>query len=579
MFYSVVIKPSHLRPLGDFVHGTMLESGSITIAGKPGPARMHVWGHAALVIPAATFLVLVPMLFLGNASGHDFEFHMNSWMEVANQWEQGIVYPRWAALAHYGYGEARFLFYPPASWLLGALLGTILPWTWVAGAYIWLALIGAGSSMYLLARRWLSRSDALFAAVLYAVNPYHLVIVYWRSALAELLASTLLPLLLLLLFKAESDGWKIVCPLSLLVAAAWLTNAPSAVMVNYSLALLALTLALLKRKPDILFYGAASVLLGACLAGYYLVPAAYEERWVNIAQVLAPGVRPQDNFLFTVINDADHNRFNLLVSTVAAAELAVLVAGVWMSRKLRYNVPSLWWALVAWGAAASLLLFSFTSFAWLHLPKLRFVQLPWRWLLCINVVFAIIMTMALRKWWSRLLLCVGMLAVIAVGWQRIQPPWWDTGADVLELFDEVQSGAGYEGTDEYVPTEADPYEINHQAGRTTVLDGGHSRVHVQQWAPETRTLSAQTSEPGTLVLKLFNYPAWKVEVNGRTVVAQTKEVTGQMIIPLQRGHNLVKVFFERTKDRMIGQILSLLGVLMLVACTFITRRRPIGTGA
>src|SRR5438445_3432791 len=103
----------------------MLESDSRTIPAEPRPARM---GHPALVIPVVTFLVLVPMLFLGNASGHDFEFHMNSWMEVANQWKQGIVYPRWAALAHYGYGEARFLFYPPASWFLGALLGTVLPW-------------------------------------------------------------------------------------------------------------------------------------------------------------------------------------------------------------------------------------------------------------------------------------------------------------------------------------------------------------------------------------------------------------------------------------------------------------------
>ena len=51
--------------------------------------------------------------------------------------------------------------------------------------------------MFLLARRFLPRRDAIFAAALYAANPYHIVIVYWRSALAELLAGALLPLLLL----------------------------------------------------------------------------------------------------------------------------------------------------------------------------------------------------------------------------------------------------------------------------------------------------------------------------------------------------------------------------------------------
>ena len=57
--------------------------------------------------------------------------------------------------------------------------------------------------MFLLARRYLARADAIFAAALYAANPYHIVIVYWRSAFAELLAGALLPLLLLAVLRSE----------------------------------------------------------------------------------------------------------------------------------------------------------------------------------------------------------------------------------------------------------------------------------------------------------------------------------------------------------------------------------------
>src|SRR5207249_11832407 len=123
-----------------------------------------------------------------------------------------------------------------------------------------------------------------------------------------------------------------VIPVGLLVAVAWLINAPSAGMINYSLAFLIAVVAILRRSPQVLLYGAAAAILGAGLAGFYIVPAAYEQKWVAITQVLAPGVRPQDNFLFTILEDTDHNRSNILVSLVAAAQIVMLAGAALLSR-------------------------------------------------------------------------------------------------------------------------------------------------------------------------------------------------------------------------------------------------------
>ena len=535
--------------------------------------RPELFPLPAIVIMASAFAVVVPFFFYGNASGHDFEFHLLSWMEVVHQWKEGIVWPRWAAFAHWTYGEARFLFYPPASWNLGALLGVLLPWKTASGAYVWLALTTSGCSMFLLARRWLSRSDAIFSAALYAANPYYLVIVYWRSAFAELLAGCLLPLLLLFVVRAEKDGRRVIVALSLIVAAAWLTNAPSAVMVNYSLALLIVVAAIVQRKPALLLYGGAAVVLGAGLASFYVIPAAHQEKWVNIAQVLAPGLRPQDNFFFTFSDDVDHNRFNMAVSLVGVAEILLLAAAIFLARRWRGEHRTIWWLLAAWGTVATLLMLPLTLIFWRYLPELRFVQLPWRWLLCLNVAFTLFVTMGCRRWLTRFMICAAMLGVLAIVWHRVQPPWWDTAADIQEMHDFIEDGDGYEGTDEYVPAGVDPYELKKDAPQVATVSRDPAVIRIDRWGAQSKVFSANVARPEKLRIRLLNYPAWRVEVNGREITAGTQPVTGEILIPVDTGSNRVRLTFVQTEDRLIGDLVSAGTLLLVIAWSLYLRRQ------
>jgi 6-pyruvoyl-tetrahydropterin synthase related domain len=526
----------------------------------------------ALYIIGTAFAVVLPFFFLGNPSGHDFEFHVLSWMEVANQWRQGIIYPSWAEFAHWSYGEARFLFYPPASWTLGALVGSLLPWKMASGTYIWCSLTASGCFMFLLARRWLNRADAIFASILYAANPYYIVVIYWRSALAELLAGCLLPLLALMIFRAKEAGSRVVLPLSLIVAAAWLTNAPSAVMLNYSLALLITIVAFSQKRPELLLYGAGAVLMGAALAGFYLIPAVYEEKWVNIAEVLVPGLRPQDNFLFTSINDPDHNRFNQVVSIVGATEVALFVVVACLSRKLQKKDRIAWSAISVWGGAAALLMLPLTNPLWQHLPKLRFVQLPWRWLLCLNVAFTLLFTVACRRWLVRAFVCLSLFLVLWGVWHYVQPPWWDNAADIQELHDFIEDGGGYEGTDEYVPAGADPSDVDKDAPQVSAVSGDQVTIHVQKWTTQTKEFTVETAKAQGLCLRLFNYPAWKVDVDGHRSATQSQAGTGEIVFSVGAGHHSVRVQFVPTSDRRIGECISVVaGAGVIIFLVFLAK--------
>ena len=516
-----------------------------------------------LIISAVAFAAEIPFFFFGTPSGHDVEFHLYSWLEVLAQWKQGIVLPRWAALAQFGYGEPRFVFYPPASWTLGAVLTAIFPWTIVADIYIWLVLVAAGISMFVLVRRWLPQGDAIFAAAFYAVNPYHLVIVYWRSAFAELLASCVLPLLLLLLLKAADGDRRVIAPLGLLLGLSWLINAPAAVMIHYSLALVIAVLAWQRRAPRLLLAGAAAVALGVCLSAFYLLPAIYEQRWVTIAEVISPGSRPQDNFLFIHTTDAEHDAFNHLMSWLAVAEIAVVSIAAWTARRLRKDNRELWNALAAWAAACTVLLLPVSALVWKLAPKLRFMQFPWRWLLCLSFILTLFVAFGLRRWPARALACCAFLLLIVYSGYRLQRPWWEDADDLQDLQENMATRTGFEGADEYTPTGADASAADKAARLVTVDGPEHAAIHVLRWDAESKTFTAEMSAPAQVALHLFNYPAWRVEVNGRAVQAGTNEQTGQMLVPVEAGANRVQITFARTWDRRLGGWISLVSVLGL----------------
>ena len=537
-----------------------------------------------LILAAVCSLAIVPFLKWGTPSGHDVEFHLYSWMEVLGQWRQGIPYPGWAAFAHWGYGEPRFVFYPPASWMFGAALGSILPWTIVPGVYCWLALVAAGAAMYRLARIWFSPWDAMFAASFYALNPYHLLIIYWRSAYAELLCAALLPLLLLLILRLDSPSRRPALWLSLVLAASWLANVPGALMVHYSAAALVLVLALTKKSWRPLWRFSWAAVLGAGLAAIYLVPAIYEQRWINIAEVFSPGVRPKDNFLFTSSADIDHNHFNLLISSVAVSEIIVLICALFVSwRGRKENVA--WKPLATWGVGSAFVMFSYSLLLWDYLPKFRFVQLPFRWLLCLNVPLAVLLAIATcgspsRRWLARTATVVCLLAVILIVGAHTQPPWWNTAGDFEDMTQSFGDGTGNEGVDEYVPAGADPSELQKDLPLLSLQPANGSGIQqiesplaaqIIDWSPTERHFKLSANRNEDVTVKLFNYPAWKATVNGRRVETLTSEVTGLLIVPLKTGDNDVEIRFAKTRDRQLGDWISLISLIGFVAIWAKTR--------
>jgi len=536
------------------------------------------------------------MLFLGQASGHDFQFHLASWLDVAGQWREGILFPRWAEWANWGFGEPRFVFYPPSSWMLGAGLGSVLPWRLAPGIFIWLALVLAGYSMWRFAREYLPPGQAVGAAVLYAANPYHLVVAYYRSDFAELLASAVFPLVLWGTLRIIRDGWRSLPKLAFPFAAVWLTNAPAAVLATYSVALVLFVSLVVQRRLLAPVVGAAAMVAGFGLAAFYILPAAWEQGWVQIGQVLTDLLRPNLNFLFTHSNNPEFLFFNWKMSTIAMGVILTTGISAVFAARRRQDFPGVWWYLLALGSAATLLMFPVSTVAWSWFPKLQFVQFPWRWLGPLDFVSAFFLAAAFgitkRHW-----LCYtgAFLLLFGFGAAVVNDAWWDS-EDIPVLVQGIKTGHGYEGTDEYQPLGSSRYDLPGvsndgesvsgppakevagyagPAGNATA--GSGLKLTVDLWTANAKIFSSSNPEPAVVALRLLNYPAWRVELDGSNIRADSIPETGQMLIAIPPGAHRVVVQFGRTWDQMVGRVLSLISLLILFAFMFATKRGVIAS--
>ena len=552
----------------------------------------RAWLLAVAISFATASLLIAPFFWLGNASGHDIAFHASSWMDAAGQWREGIAYPRWTEWANHGFGEPRFLFYPPLSWMLGAALSFVAPWNAVPGLFIVLVQTLAGICAFTLARRFLPSRAALIGAACYAANPYALLIIYMRSDFAEQLACALMPLVVLAALQlcelGENRGHSqahAMAFFAVMFAGVWLSNAPAGVMASYSAALIFAWAAAEEKSLRPLWRGACGLVLGFGLASFYLVPAAYEQRWVNIGQALSSGLLPSENFLYTQISDPEHNTFNSIASSVAMLLMLMTGIAAMVARRAAANerqyeeTRKLWRVLLALSTVAAILMLRVTSIVWEHLPELRFLQFPWRWMAILAVLYAYFVAAALsrqgRAAW------VGSIAVLVVtaGTETflVHKAWWDS-EDLPVLQEAIANDQGFEGTDEYDPLGDDHSNLPEKAPRVRILrekSGGttpKAEIRMERWTAEERALSVTSREPLRLTVRLLNYPAWRVEVNGQVVTPQLAESTAQVIVPLPAGTERVTMKFVRTPDRTAGDTLTAGAGMALLALFYLGRR-------
>jgi len=548
-----------------------------------------------LLIPIAALLAVLPLMLKGCSCGDDFGFHLLNWLEVSSQWKQGVFLPHWDFTAAGNSGEPRFVFYPPLSWAIGALAGFVLPWAAVPNAFIWLALTTCGFTMYRLAAEWTNEGGALIAATFYMVHPYMLFTFYQRSAYAELLAAAWIPLLLLALLRPRITIPGIALPVALL----WLTNDPAAVMGCYLLALLAMVrvpwMFWSKKQVRDGFRDAVRIMAGTCLglglAGFYLVPAIVEQRWVQIRMENVKGTRIQDNFLFGNFGGPSHHAI-LRTASICSVALLVVIAvlaaiAIFRSargpkaseRSLRRFVIA---ALLTATVVIGFLLTAPSYLIWRDIPDLKYLQFPWRWDVIFGAISAMLLAMVFGRIRVRPVAAISIALIIPLAFSlegdSIFRQVCKHGKDVPDLVASFYSGT-VRYSDEYTPRSSDPQAVGHDNPNAWISgspDGAPlAGVPVKHSVEIRDRLDFQVSSPKAafLVINVRDYPAWRVRIDGVADSQRPHRADGLIVASVRAGRSQVDISYAVTPDQIAGWAVSALALAILIASWRFDRRR------
>jgi hypothetical protein len=286
---------------------------------------------------------------------------------------------------------------------------------------------------------------------------------------------------------------------------------------------------------------------------------------------------------------------------IAIALLGLLVA--WRRGRLSALNARWWIPLAVIPVVVLFLLLPVSLPVWNLLPKLRFLQFPWRWLLVVEAPMGIFLAAAVwprqsaRRW--QLPVVAGICALMFVGFTVFAAKnFFRDGVeydDFETILTNYNSGLGFVGTDEYAPAGAENTLVPSGMPDACLTDDFDDEQGVQPtpaenpiWRPEQNscisTATASHRQPeqmrvdinarraGFLVLRLRRYPAWRVTVNGRVIENLPAREDGLLSVPVAEGPVSVSVVWTATPDVIAGRWASGFALLLLTLLGYVERR-------
>ncbi len=307
--------------------------------------------------------------------------------------------------------------------------------------------------------------------------------------------------------------------------------------------------------------------LGVLMSAYYSVPLFVEIRYFFYGQstdhFVAHNFLPMARFFierWTFFGPDVATRGNILQGgLIEGGVLIVGLAYVFIARNKLGKSLTAWMAILLVGYMLSMLPLS--EMVYKH-TFMNAIQHPWRMLSGYSIVVPILAGLCVHKLtYSRRVIAV-LVLIVAIGCLRF-PQLYTKNARIIPQKSYFITPENTHGLIMNTVWMGDARSYPYQKVKGSIIEGSGTILTRQEGGIE-HVYEVQASTPIRMLDYTFYFPGWEVLVDGNTftnIEFQDPSYRGLITFIVPEGSHRVVVRFRETKVRMLGNILSLIGMI------------------
>lgn len=540
-----------------------------------------------IILVLISLIVVVPLFHSGFFNIHD-DAQIQRVFEMRQSLLDGMFPVRWVSDLGYGYGYPIFNFYGPFPYYLGAIITFFGLNSLIATKIIiFVALIGSGLSMYFLAKDFWGEKGALISSIFYVFAPYHALNSYVRGDVGELYSYLFIPLVFLGIWKFyKTNKFKFVVLGSLSFSLIIISHNLSALMISPFILLVTFLALIKKRKWSIILIP----ILGILVSSFYFIPALLEMNFTNVLSTIGGKAHFSDHYVClqqlwsspwmyggSIPGCVDGLSFRIGKLHIVFTFISLL-SGFMLWKKEKEKSLVLFFSVGSFIFLIFLMLRQ-SNLIWEMVPYMNFFQYPWRFLLLVSffssfATGSLIFIITKNRFNQRVLSLATLILMISLPVflysKLFVPQSYNSKTNEDYTNKKYLNWDTSRISDEYLPKNFKKPENQNQI-ITEKISG--ENITISDLVTKTNLISAKIDSVGEskIIIHIPYYPAWKYYIDRKEAEINIEKTGISLIVP--DGQSKIEGKFRQTNVQILGNSLTLIGILTIVAVIIYYRKK------